>query len=566
MNAFQGNNPDGKLDMAACAKHFAGYGAAEGGRDYNTTNIPKAELWNNYFKPFKALNDAGIASFMTGFNELNGVPASGNEFLFKEVLRDSWGFDGLVVSDWSSITEMIAHGFAANPKEAAFKAIKAGVDMEMASTSYRDALKKMVESGEINEQLIDHAVRNILRVKFRLGLFDKDFSNSKAEQTVPYKKHLELARKTARESFVLLENRKHILPLHTEKQKIALIGPMADDAYEQLGTWVFDGDTNLSITPYEAFRKELGDRLIYAKGLEYSRDKNRNGFKEALRAAQKADAVVLCLGEESIITGEAHSRAYLDFPGAQEELFRQIHAAGKPIILVVMTSRPLCIGDLAKQSAAVLYAWHPGSMAGPALADVLFGRYSPSGRLPITFPKAPGQIPVYYAQKNTGRPASKETMVHIDDIPRRSFQTSLGNTSHYLDIGLEPLYPFGYGLTYSTFEYGTITPEKTNIGMQETLSVSIDIKNTGSFAADEVVQLYVRDKVASITRPVKELKIFQKLHLEAGESETVFFELPVSDLGFFDEEGKYHIEAGEFRLWIGPDAASGNYIDFTLKP
>lgn len=341
---------------------------------------------------------------------------------------------------------------------------------------------------------------------------------------------------------------------------------MADDAYEQLGTWIFDGDTNLSITPLEAFREELGaNNVLYAKGLETSRDKSHKGFPHALKAARSADAVVLCLGEESIITGEAHSRAYLGFPGAQEELFHTVKTSGKPIILIVMTPRPLSIGNIIEESDAVIYAWHPGSMAGPALADVIFGHASPSGRLPVTFPKAPGQIPVYYAHKNTGRPATEDSFVHIDDIPVRSFQTSLGNTSHYLDVGFKPLFPFGYGLTYTTFEYGAIKPEKTIIGMQETLSISMELKNTGNFDAAEVVQVYVRDKAASITRPVKELKVFQKLHLKAGESETVYFGIPASDLGFFDENGNYHTEAGDFRLWIGPNAASGNYIDFTIK-
>ncbi len=540
-----------KPRMAACAKHFAAYGASEGGRDYNTASVPEVELWNIHFKPFMALNEAGISTFMTGFNELNGIPATGNEFLLRDVLKDRWDFRGFVVSDWASVTEMRAHGFAADDKEAAAKALKAGLDMEMATHSYRNHLIELIESGVVTEEMLDDAVRRILRVKFELGLFDEPYNDPNEAITKPPAEHFNMAKESAVQSLVLLKNENNTLPLESTN-KIAVIGPMADDRYEQLGTWIFDGDTNLSITPLMAFREALGDdRVSYAKGLETTRSYSRDGFESARRAARNADVSIIFAGEESIITGEAHSRAYLDLPGAQNELIKEVSETGKPLVLVIMTPRPLTIGEISEYADAVIYAWHPGTMAGPALADVLLGVESPSGKLPVTFPKAAGQIPIYYAHKNTGRPPSEESFVHIDDIPVRSFQTSIGNTSHYLDIGFKPLYPFGFGLSYTEFDYSDLQLSSASIGIDDTLSVTATVTNSGAYDGHEVVQLYIRDMVASVTRPVKELKDFKKVFLKEGETRIVEFDLTAHQLGFYNKDGNYLIEPGEFKVWIG---------------
>ena len=566
MKGFQGDDLGLPNTMAACAKHFAGYGAAEGGRDYNTANIPEIELWNTYFPTFKALQEAGVATFMAGFHDLNGSPSTGNGFLLREVLRDNWKYEGFVVSDWASVTELIAHGYAADKKEAAYKAFSAGVDMEMSSTAYRDHLTELIQSGAVNESQVDDAVRRILKVKYDLGLFDRPYVEASEIITAPPPSHLDTAKRSAVQSFVLLKNESKALPLDPGMKKVALIGPMADDRYEQLGTWIFDGDTSLSVTPLRAIRDYMGDeRVVYAKGLSTTRSLDTSRFDRVRSATASADAVVLFVGEESIITGEAHSRAYLDLPGAQNDLVREVAKAGRPVILVVMTPRPLTIGDITEFADAVLYAWHPGTMAGPALAEVLFGLESPSGKLPVTFVKAPGQIPMYYAHKNTGRPPSEASFVHIQDIPVRSFQTSLGNTSHYLDVGFKPLYPFGYGLSYAEFNYEGLRLSSDAISEGAPLVVTVTLVNTGKMEAEEVVQLYVRDLVASVTRPVKELKGFKRVRLGPGEEREVSFELSARQLGFYDQEGRYLIEPGEFMLWVGGSSEADLQASFVLK-
>lgn len=563
LEGFQGNDLSLPHTLAACAKHFVGYAAAEGGRDYNTTNIPEVELWNTYFKPFKALNDHGIASFMTGFNELNGVPATGNKFLFREILKNRWKYNGFVVSDWNSINEMIAHGFAADSREAGIKAMQAGVDMEMASTAYADHLESLIRSGEIPMADLDDAVRRILEVKFSLGLFENPYADPEKVISTPPAMHLEAAKESAIQSFVLLKNENGILPLKKQGQKVAVIGPMANDRYEQMGTWVFDGDSNLSITPLMALNESLGkNKVFYSKGLKTSRDMSHQGFPAAVEAAKKADVTLVFAGEEAIITGEAHCRAYLDLPGAQNDLIREVARTGTPVILVIMTSRPLTIGEISSHADAVIYAWHPGNMAGPALFDVLFGKISPSGKLPVTFPKATGQIPIYYAHKNTGRPADKDSFIPIQDIPVRSNQTSLGNTSHYLDVGFTPLYPFGFGLSYTKFEYSALELSSNTISKDGRLTVSVRLSNTGAYDADEVVQLYIRDKVASITRPVKELKGFKRVSTAAGEIKTIEFVLTAEDLGFYDSRGDFLVEPGEFDVWVGGSSEAKSHAVF----
>jgi len=566
VKGFQGDNLKDKNTLLACAKHFAGYGAAEGGRDYNTTLIPEGELRNIYLKTFRAAKEAGVGSFMSGFNDLNGVPATGNRFLLKEVLRDEWNYPGFVVSDWNSITEMIQHGFAANAKEAAFKAADAGVDMEMVSSSYRDHLKELLDEGKISERQIDAAVSRILKAKFDLGLFENPYVKPEDQNKFAQADYLDAAKKAAEQSIVLLKNEKNILPLSKTVGKIAVIGPLANQNYEQLGTWIFDGDTTLTITPLEGLQAKLGsEKVIFAEGLPYSRAKNKDGFRQAVSAARQADVAVVCVGEESILSGEAHSRASLKLPGAQNDLIEAVAATGKPVILVVLAGRPLAIGDITPNADAVLYAFHFGSMGGLALADLLMGDESPSGKLPVTFPKSAGQIPFYYNHKNTGRPTQPGTWVSIDDIPVNAVQTSLGNTSNYLDLGYEPLYPFGYGLSYTTFVYSGLNVETPVVKNGGEVKASVTLTNIGNYTGDEVVQLYIRDLVGSVTRPVKELKGFQRVRLAPNESKQIHFTISTKDLAFFNSEMKEVTEPGDFYLWIGGSSNAELRGSFSLK-
>ncbi|MBW6533449.1 MAG: beta-glucosidase BglX [Mariniphaga sp.] len=551
--------------LAACAKHFVGYGMAEAGRDYNTTYIPEPLLRNVHLKPFKAAQNAGALTFMSAFNDLNGVPTSGNEFTLKTILRDEWNYKGMVFSDWASIEEMISHGFASDKKHAAEIAVKAGIDMEMATTAYIENLKKLIEEGKISEELINERVANILRVKFQLGLFDKPVENTAlSTDTILAGSHLAHARELARNSMVLLKNSHHILPLSKEIRSLAVIGPLADAPHDQMGTWVFDGNEEDSETPKTTFQNLLGNKLHYAAGLEYSRDKSKNGFIDALAAAGKSDAILFFAGEESILSGEANSRGIINLPGIQAELISELKKTGKPLILIVMAGRPLAIQQELEMADAVLYAWHPGTMAGPAIADLVFGDYSPTGKLPVTFVKGAGQIPFYHYRKNTGRPASKSDVIHIDDIPRNSKQLSLGFKSTHLDYGIEPLFPFGYGLSYTKFQYSNLKLSTKVLNSTSTISVSADVQNIGNFETDEIAQLYIRDRVGSITRPVKELKGFKKFRLMPGETKNVQFDIKPKDLEFFNGE-KFVTEQGDFDVWIGPNSVDGLKGEFAFE-
>ncbi|HRU64022.1 MAG TPA: glycoside hydrolase family 3 C-terminal domain-containing protein, partial [Paludibacteraceae bacterium] len=495
----------------------------------------------------------------------DGVPSSGNEFILKQVLRKEWGFNGFVVSDWASIKEMINHGFAADEKEAAMKAVNAGVDMEMVSLTYITYLKELIKEGKVKEKTINDAVRNILRIKFRLGLFDHPYVDENQSSVIYAPSHLATAKQLAVESTILLKNAHNILPLTDEVKTIAVIGPMADAPYEQMGTWVFDGDKAYTKTPLNALKEEYGNKIniIYESALAYTRDKNTEGIAKAVKAAEQADVVLAFVGEESILSGEAHCLADLNLQGAQSQLIEALSSTGKPIITIVMAGRPLTIGKEAALSSAVLYSFHPGTMGGPAIVDLLFGKEVPSGKTPITFPKMVGQIPIYYAHTNTGRPPTgTETM--LDQIPVEAGQTSLGNTSFYLDAGFEPLYPFGYGLSYTTFEYSNIKLSSYELKKNDILKISFDLKNTGKYAATEVAQLYIQDKVGSVTRPVKELKRFARVTLQPGEKRTVTFELPISELAFWNIDMKKVVEAGEFNLWVAGDSQSGEKISFKI--
>lgn len=564
VKGFQGDSLNDPTSIAACAKHFVGYGAAEGGKDYNSTFIPERLLRNVYLPPFEAVAKAGCATFMTSFNDNDGIPSTGNSFILKDVLRNEWKYDGMVVTDWASATEMIAHGFCKDREDAAMKAVNAGVDMEMVSASFIDCLEKLVNEGKVSETSIDNAVRNILRLKFRLGLFEHPYVTT--EQSVKYApEHLAKAKEAAEQSVVLLKNAGEVLPLGGHVRTLAVVGPMADSPHDQMGTWVFDGEKSHTQTPLAALRAMYGSRvqIVYEPGVAYSRDKRTEGISKAVAVARRADAVVAFVGEEAILSGEAHSLADLDLRGAQKQLIAALAQVGKPLVTVVMAGRPLTIADEVEVSDAVLYSFHPGTMGGPALADLLFGKIAPSGKLPVTLPKMVGQLPIYYAHNHTGRaPSGNETL--IDDIPVEAGQTSLGCTSFYMDAGFGPLFPFGYGLSYTTFKYSELRLSSKTFKLGETLTASVDLTNNGLREGTEVVQLYVRDKVGSVTRPVKELKGFRRITLLPGEKITVSFELPIADLAFWNIDMKKVVEPGEFTLWLGTNSDEGLSADFEV--
>jgi beta-glucosidase len=568
VKGFQGDNLADLGSIAACAKHFAGYGAAESGRDYNTTNIPENELRNVYLRPFKAAADAGVATFMASFSDLNGVPASGNEWLMKQVLREEWGYQGFVVSDWDSIHQLSVHGFTANDKEAAFEAVNAGIDMEMVSSTYRRHIPSLLEDQRVSLSQIDTMVANILGLKFELDLFENPYIKAHKLPSIVCDEHLAVAREAATKSCVLLKNDFQILPLNANNIKsLAIIGPMADDPYEQLGTWIFDGEAQHSVTCLQAINEAVGDSVDvqFAKAIETSRSRDQSGFSHAIEIANASAAAILFLGEESILSGEAHCRSEINLPGCQEQLIAAIAETGTPIILVVMAGRPLTLEKILPMVDAVLYAWHPGTMGGWAIADLLFGVHSPSGKLPVTFPRNVGQIPLYYGQKHTGKPASDELFIHMDDIPVRAVQTSLGMSATHLDTHFTPLFSFGYGLSYTTFTYQNIRLSKSSIALGESLHVSVELSNMGQVDADEVVQLYIRDLVGNVTRPVKELKGFKRVYLGAGQSETVSFNLHSDDLAFFDRKMQLRTEPGQFHVWIGGSSDTDLRAEFEIK-
>lgn len=563
VRGYQGDDLSKPGTMAACVKHFCGYGASEGGRDYNTTWIPEPLLRDVYLPPFEAGAKAGAATFMCSFNDINGVPSSGNKYLLRDILRGKWDWDGLLVSDWNSIGEMVAHGFAADKSHAAQLGANAGVDVDMESHAYSSHLADLVKSGAVSESTIDELVRNVLRLKFRLGLFDNPYVDMVTANRFYEPASLDAARRAAEESAVLLTNN-GVLPLKGVK-KIFVTGPMADAMHDQNGTWSFDMEKGRTITPLAALREMYGaDNVIYLPGLAYSRDRDTSHFDEAVAAAKDADVILYFGGEEAVLSGEAHCRADISLPGAQTEYLRALKAAGRPLVTVVIAGRPITLPEEKELSDAILFMFHPGTMGGPALANVLSGKVAPGGKLPISFPRMVGQVPMYYAHKNTGRPTTSMTL--IDDIPLEAGQTSTGCTTFWLDAGLDPLFPFGYGLSYTTFEYGEPELSATEIAPDGSLTVSCTVTNTGSVAATDVAQLYVRDPVASLARPVKELKGFEKLSLAPGETRTVTFTLPAAALAFHDLQGKSVVEPGEFYLWVdNSSACTKDPIKFNVK-
>ena len=569
VEGFQGDDLAAIGSIAACAKHFVGYGAAESGRDYATTNIPENELRNVYLRPFKAAVDAGVTTLMTSFSDIDGVPATANEFLLRQILRDEWGFDGFVVSDWDSVRQLQIHGLTANDRESAYEAASAGVDMEMHGDAYTNHLAALIGEIKLDIDIVDQAVAGILRVKFRLGLFENPYTDAELLPQVANKNALETAKRAALQSVVMLKNEHHVLPLSADKlQSVALVGPLADAPYEQLGTWIFDGDAERSITPMHAIHSLVGDTLDvrYVRAMETSRSRNSEAFDEAVAVAASSDVVVLFLGEESILSGEAHSRADISLPGAQAELVRRIRQTGKPIIAVIQAGRPLTLTNIVDHVDAILFAWHPGTMGGPAIADLLFGVASPSGKLPATFPRMVGQIPIYYNQKNTGKPPTPDTIVDIDDIDPHAPQLSTGMTAFHLDAGYTPLFAFGHGLSYTYFSYADIRTSAAEVKPGESLTISADLMNTGDIVADEVVQLYIRDLVGNVTRPVRELKGFKRLRLAPGEQATVGFELQTDDLAFYGRNNRLVTEPGEFHAWIGGSSETDLRTEFKIVP
>lgn len=555
------------IKMAACVKHFAGYSASESGRDYNTTWIPEVQLRDVYLPPFKAALDAGAMSLMCSFNALNGLPSSANKHLNIDILRNEWHSDALLVSDWGSGSDLVPHGLCADKKEAALRCINARMEMDMQGNIYHDYLAELVKEGKVKESQIDDCVRSILRMKYRLGLFENPYVPE--EEPVAYTDEaLSLASDIATESIVLLKN-DGVLPLNLKPStfNILITGPMADQPREQLGTWIFDGEPEHSVTPLEALKQyqttSNNIKLLFEPGLAYSRDKSTKNFAKTIAAARQSDVILFFAGEEAILSGEARCRADITLPGAQSALLAELHKTGKPIVLIVMAGRPLAIGADVVNADAVLYAFHGGTMAGPAITRVLTGE-APSGRLPMTFPKMVGQIPLYYNRLNTGRP-TYDPPVLIDDIPVGAKQFSVGYSSCWLETATEPLFPFGYGLTYTTFEYGEtkVNGQLPMTNDQLSMSISCSITNTGKTDAYDVPQLYVRQVSGDFARPIAELKGFQKIFIPAGETRTVTFTLSREDLGYWHEEKDgfnsrvwFATDEAEFRFSIAPNAGA----------
>jgi beta-glucosidase len=539
VRGFQGSDYSAGDKIVACAKHWVAYGAAEAGRDYNTTDVSERNLREVYFPPFKAAVDAGVGTFMSAFNDLNGVPSSANRFTLTQVLRGEWKFDGFVVSDYTSVEELIKHGVAANGAEAAREALNAGVDMEMVSRLYNKHAGELMKQRELSTQTIDEAVRRILRIKFRLGLFDKPFVDEARERNAIFNSaNVAAAREMATRSIVLLKNDHDVLPLDKHLQSVALIGPLADSRNDMLGSWNGDGKPEDAVTLLQGLKAKVPQtRINYAKGCEIKCD-NTDGFETAVRVANDSDVVIIAVGESADMSGEAASRSSLDLPGHQLDLVKAMQATGKPIVVVLMNGRPLTINWLAENAPAILETWFAGTQAGNAIADVLFGDVNPGGKLPVTFPRAVGQVPLYYNHMNTGRPPD----------PNNKY------TSKYLDVAWTPLFPFGYGLSYTQFKITNLQLSAQRIPLSGKLTVSVDLENRGKRAGDEVVQLYIRDTAASVTRPVKELKGFQRLTLQPGEKRQVKFVLTSAELGFWNQQMRFTVEPGEFKVMVGPNS------------
>lgn len=551
IRGFQGDNLADATTLAACVKHFAAYGAPIAGRDYNTVDMSLQTLHEIYLPPYKSAVNAGSATVMTSFNELNGVPATAHTYLLQDVLRKQWGFTGMVVSDWQSIGEMITHGYVADSVQAGKLAMEAGTDMDMMADIYSRKIPELVRSGKMDVKLLDQAVRRVLKLKSDLGLFDNPYLYSDVEREkrdIRSAENLSKAQDIAKKSIVLLKNTDKLLPLSKSIKKIAVIGPLANNKEEMNGSWSFFGEAQHPITILEGIQQKVdksNTKLLFAQGCNLYDDETTL-FKEAIAVAQQADVVIMALGESAPMNGEGASRSDITLPGVQQQLLEAIHKTGKPIIVLLFNGRALAIEWMDTHIPAIVETWTLGSQAGPAVADVLFGDYNPSGKLPVTFPRTVGQLPIFYNYKNTGRPyQGKHENESLKDRVYRS---------RYRDVANDPLYPFGYGLSYSTFIYSDLSLSKTSIRSNEELTVSIKVTNTSTVDGEEVVQLYIRDLVGSVTRPVKELKDFKKLMIKAGEEKVVTFTLDKDDLSFFNAELQWVLEPGAFKIMVGTNS------------
>ena len=565
IKGYQGEDLSHPHTIAATAKHFAGYGLAEAGRDYNTVHIGENELHNTVLPPFKAAAEAGVATFMNSFNEIDGTPATGHKVLQRDILKGDWDWNGFIVSDWASISEMIDHGFASDKKHAAEIAIKAGSDMDMEGGAYETSLVQLVEEEKVDEALIDDAVKRVLRVKFKMGLFEDPYrySNPETLKNISFEDHRKAARDIAKKSIVLLKNENGLLPISSSVKNIAVIGPLANDKDSPIGNWRGQGEANSAVSVVEGIRNAVGKevKVNYAKGADLGmgersflmplkiNETDTSGFEEAVEAAKNAEVVVMVMGEDAFQTGEGRSQVDITLAGVQQELLEEIYSVNKNIVLVLINGRPLEITWSAENIPAIVEAWHLGTESGNAIADVLFGKYNPSGKLPVSFPRAVGQEPLYYNQKNTGRPSSDE---HV-------------TFSGYTDSPKDALYPFGFGLSYTTFEYGAPQLSAKEMNENETLEVRVSVKNTGNVTGKEIVQLYLRDMVSSTTRPVKELKAFEMIELAPGETKNVQFKVDEKMLQFYTANRKWESEAGEFEILTGSNSRDLKKSTFSLN-
>jgi beta-glucosidase len=556
VKGFQGRGLGSVDGVMACAKHFAAYGAATGGRDYNSVDMSPRMLWETYLPPFKAAAEAGAATFMNSFNDLNGIPATGNGYLQREILKGKWNFKGFVVSDWGSVGEMINHGYAKDGKAAALEALSAGCDMDMESRSYINNLTKLVKEGKVKPRLIDEAVKRILVKKFEMGLFDDPyrFCNTGREKAQwDNKENLKAERLVAEKSIVLLKNENQILPLSKKIKTLALIGPLIKSVRDNLGFWsyIWPDDSTRIVSPWQGIQNKVGTQtqLLYAKGCNIN-DTSTAGFTEAIEIAKQADVIIISVGEASDMTGEAKSRSNIHLPGVQEELIKRVQSTGKPLVVMINAGRPLIFEWTADNVPAIVYTWWLGTEAGDAMADVLFGDYNPSAKLPISFPRAEGQIPIYYNHFSTGRPARNDS--------------DLNYVSAYIDLPNDPKFPFGYGLSYTSFSYGEIRLSTNAFKQGQVLTASVTLTNTGTRDGKETVQLYLRQLTGSVVRPVKELKGFQQIVLKQGESKKISFDITADMLKFYNDQLRYGAEPGDFTLYIGGNSKDLKQASFRL--
>jgi beta-glucosidase len=552
VKGFQGEKLDAQGSILACAKHFAAYGGAEAGRDYNTVDISERTLREIYLPPFKAAVDAGVGSFMTSFNEIAGVPSTANRRLLTKILRDEWGFQGFVISDWTAVNELLMHGIAASRAEAGVLALKAGTDIDMVSEIYVKDLPALLREGRVSQATVDEAVRRVLRAKFKLGLFENPYRSSDIEREkrlILHPEHRELARKVAQESIVLLKNENDYLPLNETMRTIAVLGPLADNREELLGGWAALGKPENVVTVLEGIRQKVSaeTKIVYAKGCEIDKECG-SALSEAKNIASNADVAIVVVGEAAAMSAEAASRSNISLPGEQEQLIKIIQETGKPVIVVLMNGRPLAIPWVAENVPVILETWFLGVEAGNAIADVLFGDVNPSGKLTVSFPRSVGQIPIYYNHKNSGRPVSDDKY-----------------TSKYIDVLETPLYPFGFGLSYTTFAFDNLQVFPAKLKQNGELKITVDVTNTGKSEGEEVVQLYIQDKVASVTRPVKELKAFQKISLAPGEKKAVNFVITTQQLAFYNLEMKWGVEPGTFAVFVGGNSRDVLSSEFELS-